>query len=445
MVADPGNERSSVTIAGVCKTSVCLMVAARAKSRSETAVTGAQRSGEAAAKRLADKLAQGEGRTSAAADRKRKSKVSDVEVIDDIAEKIELCETYGEECRDAASSAGLLYVSDEDPGISRRRAGSGWTFVGPDGKTIKDHWERRRIEKIGVPPAYTDVWICASENGHIQATGRDARGRKQYRYHPLWTQARDAAKFGHMLRFGMLLPSLRSHVAADMRRHGLPREKVLATLVSLLELTLIRIGNEDYAKDNKSYGLTTLRNRHLDVHGATMRFDFKGKSGKTWNLDIKDRRIAKVVHAIQELPGQHLFQYLDHDGHRHTVGSHDVNLYLRDATGEDITAKDFRTWAGTLLAASALAEAEVVDSPSKMKKNVKAAIDSVAKRLGNTPTICRKCYVHPEIVAIYLDGRLAREIATPAKKSLLKDTDGLKPAEVSLLGILSRSTEAGTR
>ena len=231
-----------------------------------------------------------------------------------------------------------------------------------------------------MPPAYTDVWICPKENGHIQATGRDDKGRKQYRYHPDWTQARDAAKYAHMAEFGRLLPGIRKRVASDIKKPGFPREKVLATVVSLLEKTLIRVGNEDYVRDNKSFGLTTLRNRHLDVEGATLRFDFKGKSGKMWNLDVKDRRVARVVRSIQELPGQHLFQYVDEDGVRRPVDSADVNDYLREISGgADVTAKDFRTWAGTVLASMALAEFERVDSQAGMKKNVKAAIESVGQ------------------------------------------------------------------
>ena len=354
------------------------------------------------------------------------------------AEKIEACEDRGEECAAAAKAAGLVYVSDEDPGISRKRSGNGWRYIGPDGKTIKDYWEKKRIDKIAVPPAYKDVWICADENGHIQATGRDDRGRKQYRYHAKWTEARDTAKYEKMMDFARLLPGLRKRVDADMRKQGLPREKVMATIVSLLEKTLIRVGNEDYAKENKSFGLTTLRNRHLDIDGSTLRFDFKGKSGKMWNLDLKDRRVAKVVRSIQELPGQHLFQYVDDDGKRQPVSSADVNDYLREVTGEDITAKDFRTWAGTVLAAMALSEFEIVDSQARMKKNVKAAIERVASRLGNTPTICRKCYVHPHVLTSYLDGSLLEGIKREVEDELCEDADQLKPEEAALLGLLSR-------
>ena len=343
-----------------------------------------------------------------------------------------------EDHREAAESAGLVYVTDDTPGYTRQKSGTGWRFIDTRGKTIKDYWEKKRIDRIGVPPAYTDVWICPKETGHIQATGRDAKGRKQYRYHPKWTEVRDKAKYERMTAFGSLLPALRKRVAADMRKQGLPRDKVLATLVALLEKTLIRIGNEDYVKENKSFGLTTLRNRHLDIDGATLRFDFKGKSGKTWSLDLKDRRVAKVVRSIQELPGQHLFQYVDEDGKRQPVDSSDVNDYLREVTGEDVTAKDFRTWAGTVLAAMALSEFEAVDSEARRKKNVKAAIERVASRLGNTPTICRKCYVHPHVVTAYLDGSLLKEIKSEVEAELSESADQLKPEEAALLGLLSR-------
>ena len=351
-----------------------------------------------------------------------------------------------DENREAAEAAGLVYVPDEMPGITRKKAGKGWTFLDAKGRTITDYWEKKRIEKIGVPPAYTGVWICPKENGHIQATGRDDKGRKQYRYHAKWSEARDAAKYAHMAEFGQLLPGIRKRVDSDMRKQGLPRAKVLATVVSLLEKSLIRVGNEDYAKDNKSYGLTTLRTRHLDVEGATMRFDFKGKSGKMWNLDVKDRRVAKVVRSIQDLPGQQLFQYVDEDGKRQPVDSSDVNEYLREITGgADITAKDFRTWAGTVLASLALQEFEAVDSQARMKKNIKAAIETVAKKLGNTVTICRKCYVHPHVIDSYLDGSLMKGIKEEAETTLSEGGDSLKPEEAALLGLLSRRIGADVK
>ena len=354
------------------------------------------------------------------------------------ARKIEACEERGEACEEVAEAAGLVYVSGEEPGITRKRSGTGWRYIDSKGRTIKDYWEKKRIDKIAVPPAYKDVWICSDANGQIQATGRDDRGRKQYRYHAKWTEARDGAKYERMVEFARLLPGLRRRVAADMRKQGLPRDKVMATLVALLEKTLIRVGNEDYAKENKSFGLTTLRNRHLDVEGTTLRFDFKGKSGKTWNLDLKDRRVAKVVRSIQELPGQQLFQYVDEDGKRQPVSSSDVNEYLREITGEDVTAKDFRTWAGTVLASMALGAFEAVDSAARRKKNVKAAIESVAKRLGNTPTICRKSYVHPHVLETYLDGTLLETLKHEVEEELCEDADQLEPEEAALLGLLSR-------
>ncbi len=364
------------------------------------------------------------------------------EVAETIADSVDGADEY----REAAKAAGLVYVSDETPGITRRKSGKGWTFLDAEGAPITDYWERQRIEKIGVPPAYTGVWICPKENGHIQATGRDDKGRKQYRYHARWSEARDAAKYAHMAEFGQLLPGIRARVDADMRKQGLPRAKVLATVVSLLEKSLIRVGNEDYAKENKSYGLTTLRTRHLEVEGATMRFDFKGKSGKTWNLDVKDRRVAKVVRSIQDLPGQQLFQYLDEDGKRQPIDSSDVNAYLREISGgADITAKDFRTWAGTVLASIALQEFEAVDSQARMKKNVKAAIESVAKKLGNTVTICRKCYVHPHVISSYLDGSLLDGIKQEAEATLSEGGDSLKPEEAALLGLLSRRIGADVK
>ncbi len=364
----------------------------------------------------------------------RQTKPAKAKVVARAVEKIET----SEDSEATAEAAGLVYVSDEDPGITRKRSGTGWRYVDAKGRAIKDYWERKRIDKIAVPPAYTDVWICPKENGHVQATGRDDRGRKQYRYHPKWTEARDTAKYERMVGFAELLPGLRERVAADMRRQGLPREKVAATLVALLEKTLIRIGNEDYAKENKSFGLTTLRNRHLDIEGSNLRFDFKGKSGKTWNLDLRDRRVAKVVRSIQELPGQQLFQYVDEDGKRQPISSSDVNDYLREITGEDITAKDFRTWAGTVLASMALIEFETVDSQARRKKNIKAAIESVAKRLGNTPTICRKCYVHPHVLESYLDGTMLEGIKREVEEELGSEAHALRPEEAAVLGLLSR-------
>ena len=340
--------------------------------------------------------------------------------------------------QDAAESAGLLYVHDDEPGITRRRSGTGWSFRAPDGVAIKDAATIARIHKLAIPPAYTDVWICANPKGHIQATGRDDKGRKQYRYHAAFREVRDSAKYEHVTAFAEALPTIRSTVKAHMALHGLPRKKVLATIVYLLETTLIRVGNEGYAKHNQSYGLTTLEDRHVDAHGADLRFEFKGKSNKMWKLKLHDRRVAKIVKACHDLPGQHLFQYLDHEGHRHGVSSHDVNDYLREITGRDVSAKDFRTWAGTVLAALALHEFGSIDTEAKAKKNVRAAIERVSARLGNTPTICRKCYVHPAVVNSYMSGELLLEIKAEVDAELRENLPRLKPEEAAVLALLER-------
>jgi DNA topoisomerase-1 len=338
--------------------------------------------------------------------------------------------------RDAAESAGLRYVSDEQPGIRRRKAGKGFTYVGPRGAKVGDEATLKRIKTLAVPPAWTDVWICADPNGHIQATGRDAKGRKQYRYHPRFREVRDGTKYEHMMAFAQALPAIRTKLKEHMALHGLPREKVLATVVHLLESTLIRVGNDDYVKQNKSYGLTTLQDQHVKVDGAALRFRFKGKSGKTWSLQVKDRRIAKIVKACQDLPGQELFQYIDEDGVQRDVTSADVNAYLKEITGTEITAKDFRTWAGTVLAALALKEFETFDTQARAKKNVRAAIESVSAKLGNTPTICRKCYIHPEIMSSYVEGSLLLEIKQEVEAELREDLAGLKPEEAAVLSLL---------
>jgi DNA topoisomerase I len=338
--------------------------------------------------------------------------------------------------RDAAETAGLSYVSDEEPGIRRKKSGKGFAYVGPGGKKVEDKATLERIRSLAIPPAYTDVWICARPNGHIQATGRDAKGRKQYRYHPAFREVRESTKYEHMIEFAKGLPAIRRTVDRHMSLPGLPREKVLATVVHLLENTLIRVGNDDYAKQNKSYGLTTLKNRHVTVSGGELRFQFKGKSGKTWRLSVKDRRIARIVKACQDLPGQDLFQYLDAAGERQSVTSADVNAYLKEITGRDITAKDFRTWAGTVLAAMALSEFEEFDSQAKAKKNLRAAIEKVSSRLGNTPTICRKCYVHPEVFTCYLEGALLLEIRNEVEEELREGLADLKPEEAAVMALL---------
>lgn len=343
--------------------------------------------------------------------------------------------------RDAAESAGLVYVSDEEPGIRRRKAGKGFAYLRSGGGKVEDEATLKRIRKLAVPPAWTDVWICPRANGHIQATGRDAKGRKQYRYHPAFREIRESTKYERMLDFARALPALRERLAEHMAMKGLPREKVLATVVNLLESTLIRVGNDDYARNNKSYGLTTLKTRHVAVNGSELRFQFQGKSGKTWRLTVKDRRIARIVRACQDLPGQELFQYIDEDGERRDVTSSDVNAYLREITGRDITAKDFRTWHGTVLAAMALQELQGFDSQAALKKNVKAAIEQVASRLGNTPTICRKCYVHPELLTAYAEGQLLLEIKEEAEAELRDDLARLRPEEAAVLSLLQARLE----
>ncbi|GLS45446.1 DNA topoisomerase IB [Methylobacterium brachythecii] len=347
------------------------------------------------------------------------------------------CEDTGTvDPREAAREAGLRYVDDSRPGWTRKRSGTGFSFRDTDGKAIRDKAVIARIKKLAIPPAYTDVWICPHANGHIQATGRDAKGRKQYRYHPDFREAREATKFERIMEFADALPGIRTRIDADMGKRGLPREKVLATVVHLLENTLIRVGNDDYARSNKSYGLSTLRDRHVTIEGSELTFRFKGKSGQEWNLSIRDRRVARIVKACQDLPGQELFQYLDDEGVRRDVTSSDVNAYLREITGRDFTAKDFRTWAGTVLAALALQEFESFDSEAMAKRNVRDAIESVASRLGNTPTICRKCYIHPQVLGCYLDGALLLQVKERVEDELTEELDQLKPEEAAVLSLL---------
>jgi DNA topoisomerase-1 len=306
---------------------------------------------------------------------------------------------------ESAKLAGLRYVDDRRmPGIGRIGSKARVRYVAPNGRTISDRAELQRIRSLVIPPAWKDVWICPDPRGHLQATGRDVRGRKQYRYHPRWREVRDEVKYGRLIAFAQALPKIRQRTDADLRKSGLPREKVLAAVVQLLEKTLIRVGNEEYAKDNGSFGLTTFRDQHAKIKGATVRFAFKGKSGVEHAIDLQDKRLAKIVKACRDLPGYELFQYVDGDGQRQTVDSADVNKYLRDISGQDFTAKDFRTWAGTVLAAKALAEVAKYKSNTEAKRNVVTAIESVAKKLGNTKAVCRKCYIHPAILDEYMDG-----------------------------------------
>ena len=337
---------------------------------------------------------------------------------------------------ESAREAGLRYLHDDRPGITRKGAGTGFSYRDPDGERVTDRKTLARIKALAIPPAWTDVWISPSPNGHIQATGRDAKGRKQYRYHPKWREVRDANKYEHVLAFGRALPRIRERVEEDLRRQGLPKEKVLALIVRLLETTLIRVGNDEYARQNKSYGLTTMRDRHAEIDGSTVTFSFNGKSGIEHEIDLHDRRLAKIVRQCQEVPGQELFQYLDEQGDRQAVGSEDVNAYLREITGEDYTAKDFRTWAGTKLAAEALAEFKAFDSDAAAKQNVVAAIERVAGRLGNTTTVCRKCYVHPAVIDAYMDGDTVTSIRERAGKELASNLHDLDPEEAAVLMLL---------
>jgi DNA topoisomerase-1 len=340
------------------------------------------------------------------------------------------------DAKDAAEYAGLTYVSDDRPGIRRKRSGRGFRYESSQGAKVSDAATLERIKALAVPPAWTDVWICPRASGHIQATGRDARGRKQYKYHPRFREVRESTKYHHMLAFAENLPAIRGKVQEHLALRGLPREKVLATVVHLLEATLIRVGSDAYARANKSYGLTTLKNRHVEVDGSALKFNFKGKGGKIWKLDVHDRRIAKVIRACQELPGQELFQYIDEDGETRDVTSSDVNAYLREISGEDITAKDFRTWHGTVLAALALQDFETLHSQEGAKRNIRDAIQKVAARLGNTAAICRKCYIHPEILTTYIEGSLLLEIKDGLEEELREGLATLSPEEAAVLTLL---------
>jgi DNA topoisomerase-1 len=307
---------------------------------------------------------------------------------------------------EAARAAGLRYVSDSRPGIRRRRSGKGFKYLQHDGEPVRQLERLRRIKALAIPPAWTDVWICGDPRGHIQATGRDARGRKQYRYHARWREARDETKYDRMIEFGRALPRLRRRVGRDLGLPGLPQEKVVATVVRLLDSSNIRVGNPEYARDNQSYGLTTLREKHVTVRGDRINFRFRGKAGKEHDVNIHDRRLANIVRRCQDLPGQELFRYVADGGEPRTVESADVNDYLREATGQTFTAKDFRTWSGTVLAAAELARLGLAGSETEAKQRLVEAVRSVAGRLGNTLAVCRRCYVHPAIVDGYLAGRV---------------------------------------
>ena len=339
---------------------------------------------------------------------------------------------------ESAKAAGLRYVSERGEGIKRKRRGKNFTYVDPSGKVVRHPETIVRIHSLVIPPAWEDVWISPDARGHIQAVGRDQRGRTQYRYHPRWREVRDENKYEHMIDFARALPKIRRRVRRDMSVPGLPREKVLATVIKLLETTLIRVGNEEYARTNHSVGLTTMKNKHVDVNGRTIHFEFRGKSGVEHAIDLEDRRLAKIVKQCQHLPGHDLFQYVDHEGTRHAIGSADVNAYLHETAGDEFTAKDFRTWAGTVLAAMALQEFERFDSETQAKRNVVAAIESVAKKLGNTKAVCRKCYIHPKVLTSYLDGTLIKSLQRKVERKMKSSLRALRPEEAAVLALLQQ-------
>ncbi|MDB5774706.1 MAG: topoisomerase [Herbaspirillum sp.] len=336
-----------------------------------------------------------------------------------------------------AQQNGLRYVSDADTGY--RRVGKSkeyFQYRDPDGRPVRDKEVLARIKALVIPPAWTEVWICRWPNGHIQVTGRDARRRKQYRYHPRWRSVRDEAKYDRMIGFGEHLPEIRRRVDQALALPGLPREKILAAIVYLLEATMMRVGNDEYARANRSFGLTTLRNRHVQIEGSEVEFHFRGKSGVQQTVKLRDPRMARIIRRTRDLPGQDLFQYVDENGERHAIGSADVNDYLRSLTGEDFTAKDFRTWAGTMLAAAALHACEASESAAQAKKNVVQAIEDVSRKLGNTPSICRKCYVHPAVIESYLDGTLTEALLE--NRQAAADAHALTPQETAVIAFLQK-------
>lgn len=337
-----------------------------------------------------------------------------------------------------AREAGLRYVNDGMRGITRVRSGRGFRYLGADGRAIKDARQLARIRGLGIPPAWQQVWIAPSPNAHIQATGRDSKGRKQYRYHPRWRETRDETKYGRMVAFGEALPLIRARVRKDLGHVGLPRDRVLATIVALLDMTHIRIGNREYAEENETYGLTTLHNEHVEVSASRIHLQFRGKAGKDHAITVRDRRLARIIERCQDLPGQELFQYLDEDGEPHPISSDDVNEYLHAIAGEDFTAKDFRTWAGTLVAACALREAGHAESEADARRQIVAAVKRAAAHLGNTPAICRKSYVHPSVIDAYMDGSLL--VAPEDGDAIAGDSLGtsLRPEEVDVLAFLRR-------
>jgi DNA topoisomerase I len=345
---------------------------------------------------------------------------------------------------ESAKAAGLRYTTDASPGIRRIRRGRAFTYVDAEGRRVRAAAELARIRSLVIPPAWSAVWICPDPRGHLQATGRDARGRKQYRYHPKWRVVRDETKYDRVIGFAKALPVIRRTTSGHLRRQGLPREKVLATVVQLLEKTLIRVGNDEYARSNRSYGLTTMRDGHVEVKGHRVRFSFRGKSGVEHEIDLNDRRLARIVRQCRDLPGYELFQYIDENGQRQTVGSEEVNAYLKDITGQDLTSKDFRTWAGTVLAAQLLREFEAFTSNAEAKRNILAAVEMVARRLGNTKAVCRKCYIHPAVFDAYMDGSMLETIAQRARK-VSRAVDRLTAGEAAVLRLLKQRSTRSSR
>jgi DNA topoisomerase-1 len=339
----------------------------------------------------------------------------------------------------SARDSGLCYVADTRPGITRQLDNGGFQYFDAHGKKIRSLKVLERIKSLAIPPAWRNVWICADVNGHLQATGRDARGRKQYRYHSRWRKVRDESKYERTIAFARALPRIRRRVAGDLASRGLPREKVLATVVHLLETTLIRVGNDEYARGNQSYGLTTLQDRHAEVRADRVTFKFHGKSGKRHVLDVHNRKLARIIKRCRDLPGYELFQYVDASGTAVDVTSTDVNQYLHEISGSDFSAKDFRTWAGTVLAARALQEFEKFSSPAEAKRNLLQAVEAVARMLGNTPAICRRCYVHPIVLDTYLDGSLAERLQKQAERKLATGIKDLRPEEAAVLMLLQQT------
>jgi DNA topoisomerase-1 len=339
---------------------------------------------------------------------------------------------------ESAKAAGLRYVSDAQPGIQRKRQGTGFRYVDAEGKPVRDKENLARIKSLVIPPAWKDVWICANPKGHLQVTGRDARGRKQSRYHPRWREVRDETKYERMTIFAAALPTIRETVEHDLSLPGMPRPKILAAIVRLMEATLIRVGNAEYARENQSYGLTTMRNKHVEVDGSTVTFKFQGKSRVRHTIDINDRRLARIIQRCQDIPGYELFQYVDRDGEHHSIDSSDVNGYLREITNQDFTAKDFRTWAGSVLACTMLREFEIFESQTQAKRNVVQAIKDVAGRLGNTPSVCRKCYVHPAVLDSYFSGAMIKTVKQRVEKETEDLPHELRQEELALLHLLQK-------